>query len=244
MKNYSSSKVYCFLLIASLLFVIGDNAPAMGFLKNPYDSFPETSVPFPVDSVYAHRYPFGYGDSRIGNYMQDLKIYDNFLLSHETEYSTTDECFGLDIFAKFSIPNSNYAMLFVKASQMEFNSCALFLSDNNGNKVDFLECGSDMSGVVARQFYIDSNYDITIYRLVPDSGDILMEDVGISSTAPVKEFRAHREDKRYRVIEGRFQLLETIVYQSQTYSSRIFFNHTSYALRYRISEGNEIRVSR
>lgn len=58
MKNYYSSKVYCFLLIASLLFVIGDNAPAMGFLKNPYDSFPETSVPFPVDSVYAHRYPF------------------------------------------------------------------------------------------------------------------------------------------------------------------------------------------
>jgi len=212
---------------------------AQGFLKEFYDSFPETQVPYPVDSLSRPRIlGWGHRDNAIPFILENLKIYDNFCLDHTTNFSISKELNDLSFFGKFSIPNSEYSMILFDALNVEYGSKGLFLSDKYGNKVDYLECESGYGYMDVRQFFIDSNYDITVYTLVPDSGDMMMTGMyedGASITA-------HREDKKYRVINGRFTLINTIIYQSQTYEGRLLNSAPSYHLRYRIRNGKETVV--
>ena len=231
----SMNRIKLFAIIFFVLLSVRLDAQCI--LKVVSDNFPETQVPYPVDSLKNVK---NLGNSRYSNVvqtiLQSLKVYEDLNLSQSTGFSTDDDYNDIFVSGKFSIPNTSFKMILVEVMKVEFVSSGLFLTNEDGDIVDYLECESSFAKISSRQFYVDNNYDITVYALIPDLDDITF----MSMYCEGKSFTAHREDKKYRVVNGRFTLIESKVYRPKVYYSSEFLNKPSYHLRYRICEGNEV----
>ena len=168
------------------------------------------------------------------NDMIPLNIYSNFQCTEicwKGSYGTAEQPRA---YMMTTIPESSNLLYDFAMGDADFFTKVLAVVDKWGYIKDTLLCSVSWSAGRAKEYYIDEEFNITISSILPQTCDpvFFFTDDGNN----FKPFMGYRQDEIYQIIEDRFVLKRTIIYQEQVYCAEMM----APIKNYHIKDGNEI----
>ena len=235
-------------LLSMTLFSFGQisfgQIPAIADIATTFDIIPSASLPYYATKTDRRQEPIcsrGFPSSLWGNSF-NVSVWQDLGLTIPLVYNNDEDMqVFCSIYRRFTPSNGNYYLGAIEISPGDNWKIMLVTATNTGVYIDALEVnvsgyysqGSQYWDFHVKQWKIDANMQVTVYRLKPTSSTPIMFD---ENPTILSTIHAQRIDEIYQInSSGQFIKTGEILYQPKNYPLSVFYDTSV-----NIWEGNEV----
>lgn len=189
--------------------------------KTPFGSILRGAIP--VSSVPYQAVSVSKGYDVLGDFENYFQLYRD-IQGTDSYYDNANSESGFQVLKIISIPESSNKLIHME--HMAEGDCLttgmLFLVDQSGNILDFLEVGRHSGPIHTRQFRLNRQCEVIVFDLVcatPTSIPFFSLEKG-----EIQSFTASRHDTKYVIRNNQFCEEEEMVYEPETYHRLLFLS--------------------